>query len=106
MFRFMNNVVVQSAKLNHLVQLRVRNGADPVAGEVEDLERALHRVQRLDGDLAQQVVRGLGSFSDEEMTSLKLKCDNLEYLEGRSLKELLRKRLDSVPAKGKMRKYN
>ena len=102
----MTSLLTISILRYHLVQLRVRNGADPVSGQVKDLEGALHGVQRLDGDLAQQVIRGLGIFSDEEMLSLKLKCDNLEYLEGRSLKELLRKRFDSVPAESKMRKYN
>ena len=47
---------------NHLVQLGVRDGPDPVAGEVEDLEGALHGIQRLDGDLVQKVVRGLRYF--------------------------------------------
>lgn len=57
-----------------LVELRVRDGRDLVARQIQMLEGALHWVQRLDRDLVQVVMTGP------------------EDLEAGSLEELLRQR--------------
>ena len=70
---------VQHDQRLDLVELRIGDGRDAVAGQIQMLEAALNRIERLDRDLDETVVR---SFQD---------------LESRSLEELFRKAFQKVP---------